>query len=126
MLSFMENDGDFRKNLRAELDYQGLTVKELCAKTGIAKATLDCYLGARATMPLADAAVKIARSLGVTVEYLVSGKIPAESDNTHKDIKYRDILDELPYLPENSLDSVRDIVKTIASKERSQRRMFNR
>jgi transcriptional regulator with XRE-family HTH domain len=65
---------NFRQNLRSELDYEGLTVKELSAKTGIAKATLDCYLGARANMPLADAAVKIARALGSTVEYLITGQ----------------------------------------------------
>jgi transcriptional regulator with XRE-family HTH domain len=64
----------FKNNLRAELDYLGLTVKELSAKTGIAKGTLDCYLGVRASMPPADAAVTIAKHLGVSVEYLVTGK----------------------------------------------------
>jgi transcriptional regulator with XRE-family HTH domain len=66
--------GDFKSNLRDELDFQGLTVKELSAKTGIAKGTLDCYLGVRASMPPADVAVKIARALGITVEYLISGE----------------------------------------------------
>lgn len=70
----MDITENFRQNLRNELDYQGLTVKELAAKTGIAKATLDCYLGARANLPLADSAVKIAQALGSTVEYLVTGQ----------------------------------------------------
>ena len=65
---------DFRANLRTELDYLGLTVKELSAKTGIAKGTLDCYLGARASMPPADIAVRIANALDATVEYLVTGQ----------------------------------------------------
>jgi transcriptional regulator with XRE-family HTH domain len=64
--------GYFRENLRNELDYQNITVKELCTKTGIPKATLECYLGTRANRPSADAALKIARSLGVTVEYLMA------------------------------------------------------
>ncbi|WP_232616740.1 helix-turn-helix domain-containing protein [Treponema primitia] len=64
----------FKKNLRTELDYLDLTVKELSAKTGIAKGTLDCYLGLRESMPPADIAVKIAKELGVSVEYLVTGK----------------------------------------------------
>jgi transcriptional regulator with XRE-family HTH domain len=64
----------FRENLRAELDYLDLTVKELSSKTGIAKGTLDCYLGVRASMPPADVAVKIANVLDVSVEYLVTGK----------------------------------------------------
>jgi transcriptional regulator with XRE-family HTH domain len=65
---------NFKKTLRAELDYLDLTVKELSASTGIAKGTLDCYLGARASMPPADIAVKIAKALGVSVEYLVTGE----------------------------------------------------
>jgi transcriptional regulator with XRE-family HTH domain len=64
---------EFKKNLRLELDYLDLTVKELSAKTGIAKGTLDCYLGVRASMPPADIAVKIANALGVSVEYLITG-----------------------------------------------------
>lgn len=60
--------------MRAELDYNNLTVKELSSKTGIAKGTLDCYLGLRASMPPADVAVKIANVLDVSVEYLVTGK----------------------------------------------------
>ena len=34
----------FRENLRNELDFQGLTVKELSAKTGIVKGTLDIVI----------------------------------------------------------------------------------
>jgi len=72
---------DFKENLRSELDYQGLTVKELSTKTGIAKGTLDCYLGVRASMPPADIAAKIASALDVTVEYLVTGQ---ESSKHHR------------------------------------------
>ena len=71
----------FKKNLRSELDYLNLTVKELCAKTGIAKGTLDGYLGVRASMPPADIACKISAALGVTVEYLITGK---EAENNQK------------------------------------------
>jgi transcriptional regulator with XRE-family HTH domain len=63
----------FRKTLREELDYQGMTVKELSAKSMVAKGALDSYLGKQASMPPADSAVRIAAALGVTVEYLVNG-----------------------------------------------------
>jgi transcriptional regulator with XRE-family HTH domain len=63
----------FRKTLREELDYQGMTVKELSAKSMVAKGALDTYLGKQASMPPADVAVRIASALGVTVEYLVNG-----------------------------------------------------
>jgi len=74
----MENE--FKANLRAELDYLGLTIKELSIKTEVAKGTLNCYLATRASMPPADIAVKIANVLGVTVEYLVTGKKPPEKE----------------------------------------------
>jgi transcriptional regulator with XRE-family HTH domain len=63
----------FRENLRRELAYSGLLVKELAARSGISKRTLDNYLNTRNYMPSADIAVNIARALGVSVEYLVTG-----------------------------------------------------
>ena len=65
---------NFRKTLRDELDYQGLTVKELASKSAVAKGAIDSYLGKQASMPPADTAVRIAAALGVTVEYLVNGE----------------------------------------------------
>ena len=64
---------NFRETLRDELDYQGLTVKELAAKSMVAKGAIDTYLGKQASMPPADTAVRIAAALGVTVEYLING-----------------------------------------------------
>ena len=64
----------FRKILRDELDYQGLTVKELAYKSNVQKGAIDSYLGKQASMPPADTAVRIAAALGVTVEYLVNGQ----------------------------------------------------
>ena len=64
----------FKDNLKSELSYQGILVKELAALTGISKNTLDNYLNVREYMPPADGAVKIAHALGVSVEYLITGK----------------------------------------------------
>jgi transcriptional regulator with XRE-family HTH domain len=74
----------FRKTLRDELDYQGLTVKELALKAEVAKGALDSYLGKQASMPPADTAVRIAAALGVTVEYLVNG----QDTNREKNIPF--------------------------------------
>ena len=67
-------DSIFKQTLRAEMDFQGIKVKELASRTGISPRTLEGYLGNRASIPPADVAFKIARSLNVTVEYLVTGE----------------------------------------------------
>jgi transcriptional regulator with XRE-family HTH domain len=64
----------FRENLKEELFLSGMMVKELAAQTGIKKYTLDNYLSVHNSTPSAEAAVKIARTLGVSVEYLVLGR----------------------------------------------------
>lgn len=64
----------FRENLRDELNYKDLRIKELSEKTKISIGTLNHYLAEKSTEPTAENAVKIARALGVTVEYLVTGK----------------------------------------------------
>jgi len=64
----------FSENLKGELEYKGIPVKELAYKTGIPKKTLDKYLLSNASMPPADKAVLIAQALDVSVEYLVTGK----------------------------------------------------
>ena len=71
----------FRENLKSELTYSGLLVKELAAQTGLKKHTIDNYLSVRGRMPSADAAVRIARVLGVSVEYLVTGSDTTENKN---------------------------------------------
>jgi transcriptional regulator with XRE-family HTH domain len=40
----------------------------------VKKKTLDSYLGIRGYTPSAEAAVRIAKALGVSVEYLVEGR----------------------------------------------------
>jgi transcriptional regulator with XRE-family HTH domain len=67
----------FRENLKQELSYHDMVVKELASLSGVHKRALDTYLREKASMPPADVAVSIARVLGVTVEYLVSGEEPA-------------------------------------------------
>ena len=64
----------FKENLKSELTFQDMLVKELSAKTGISKRTLDNYLRDNPANPTVENAVKIARALGVSVEYLVTGE----------------------------------------------------
>jgi transcriptional regulator with XRE-family HTH domain len=103
---------EFKTILRTELDYLGLTVKELSAKTGIAKGTLDCYLGSRASMPPADIAVKIANALGVTVEYLVTGQELKKQDKI-LDHNIRSIIQILLELNEKDIETILGLSKIL-------------
>jgi transcriptional regulator with XRE-family HTH domain len=64
----------FRENLKSQLEYSGITVKELADLSGVKKQTLDSYLSTHRNIPSAEIAVKIAKVLGVTVEYLIMGE----------------------------------------------------
>ncbi len=64
----------FKENLKNELEYKGMLVKELAFKTGLKRQSLDNYLSTHNTIPNAEVAVKIAQALGTTVEYLITGE----------------------------------------------------
>jgi len=63
----------FRDNLREAIDFAGFEQKELARKANISLRNIENYLRENAAIPSADKAVRIARALGVTVEYLVTG-----------------------------------------------------
>jgi len=88
----------FKENLKAELAYKNILVKELASISGVNRRTLDNYLREKGSSPSADAAVRIAGALGVTVEYLVTGREKRE-------------LNPMPFLPDlqvvfNNLESL--------------------
>jgi transcriptional regulator with XRE-family HTH domain len=84
----------FKENLKSELVYSGMLVKELAIKSGVNKFSLDNYLNARGQIPSVEAGYKIAHALGVSVEYLVTGIEKNE-----------------PEKPEKSSDDVRAIAR---------------
>ena len=63
----------FKENLKEQLSFSGMYVKELAALSGVKKQTIDSYLNTHSCMPSADAAVAIAKALGVSVEFLITG-----------------------------------------------------
>jgi len=56
------------------MDFSYIGQKELAAKTGLSLKTIENYVKKDSSIPSADKAVLIAQALGVTVEYLVTGK----------------------------------------------------
>jgi transcriptional regulator with XRE-family HTH domain len=79
----------FRENLKSQLEYSGMLVKELAVLSGVKKKTIDSYLGASGYTPSVETAVKIAKVLGVSVEFLVTG------EDTIKDRPLSSLRDEL-------------------------------
>lgn len=65
----------FRERLREQIAYLGLLDKEVAAQAGISKRTMDSYVGSESCMPSAEVAVRLAKVLGVSVEYLVTGEL---------------------------------------------------
>ena len=99
----------FNENLKGELGYKGISVKELAHATGIPKKTIDNYLLSNGSMPTADKAVAIAQALGVTVEYLVTGNAPPrKGQNRFLSPEVRSIADRVEPLPREK----RKIVET--------------
>ena len=74
----------FGENLKQELIYNGMVKKELSAASGVNKRAIDTYVRTKASMPPADIAVKIAKALGVTVEYLVTGEDSSMSKEVNR------------------------------------------
>ena len=74
----------FRDNLRETLDFLCLEQKELAARTGLSLKTIENYVKKESSIPSADKAVIIAQALGVTVEYLVTGKEIRQAGELYK------------------------------------------
>jgi len=108
------NGTAFKTNLRSALTSRGLTVRELSVITGVAKGTLDCYLGARASMPPADIAAKIASALGVTVECLVNGGHEAQArEGERRESNIGAVLRLLAELDERDVQTVLTVTKVL-------------
>lgn len=111
----------FKENLKIELSYKDMTVKELAFASGVNKRTIDQYLSAAAKMPSAENAVKIAAVLGVSVEYLVTGKNPApqtqatdmDSDHACFYKKYHSLIQKAESLSQAQLQAIEQLIALI-------------
>lgn len=111
-LSILVNTMGFKENLKAELSYKNMLVKELSVKTGISRRTLDNYLRDSPASPTVENAVKIARALDVSVEYLVTGTLSPNADGIPS-AETRHIQIELERLTENERLVVLDVIASL-------------
>jgi transcriptional regulator with XRE-family HTH domain len=91
----------FRENLREALDYSDLEQKELAYKANVSLRSIENYLRENGSVPVADKAVQIAQVLGVTVEYLVTGKNSPEEDYRFIDPEILKLVRIIKKLPKN-------------------------
>ncbi|MBR4684643.1 MAG: helix-turn-helix transcriptional regulator [Spirochaetia bacterium] len=99
---------DFRGRLREEIENSGLFDKEVADRAGITKRAIDSYVGARGCMPSADVAVRLARVLGCSVEYLVTGR---DTRQRHLDNKSRRIVQLFQRLSPEDQDTVLHLIE---------------
>jgi transcriptional regulator with XRE-family HTH domain len=112
----------FKENLKSELAYSGVIVKELAALSGVNKRTIDNYLNTHNTMPSADAAVRIAGALGVTVEYLVTGQKRQERNHLPLTLDPRVVLKNLESLNKRDRDIVLNLIKCLKDMEDAEKK----
>jgi len=107
----------FKENLKSELAYSGMLVKDLARLSGVNKRTIDNYLRGDGSMPSADAAVCIATVLGVSVEYLITGQERQEQKNMPHGHDPRLILKSLEALSKRDRKIVLSLIKSLKELE---------
>ncbi|MBP3366024.1 MAG: helix-turn-helix transcriptional regulator [Treponema sp.] len=104
---------DFRSRLREEIAFSGLSNKEVAARAEITKRALDSYVSSQSCMPSADVAVRLAKTLNTSVEYLVTGESAAAQSAKAKENGRRllHIYSSLPEPQRNLLLSIADDIQ---------------
>lgn len=108
----------FRENLRDEISYKGLQIKELAAMVGISYGSFLSYVDARAVIPNAQIAVKIAKALDVSVEYLVTGKEPTTNSSKENIQPYRNFIKEISDLSEEGWSKLEPLFIAMIQQEK--------
>ena len=103
----------FRDNLREALDFTSMEQKELAAKTGISLKTIENYVKKDSSVPSADKAVLIAQALGVTVEYLITGRKPDKTAVPATPPQNKELLDSISKLNKHNVEIITPLIKTL-------------
>jgi hypothetical protein len=108
------NADTFWKIVKKEVDRQNTSFEWLYRKTGIPKGTFSSWKN-RNVVPRADAAYRIADVLGVSVEYLLSGRDAGRVSNP----QLEDIVEVLISFDTTDLESVKALVRAMNKRYRS-------
>lgn len=103
----------FAENLKVELIYNGYKIKEFAEIIGVPYTTMLSYLGCKNKIPRVDVAVKIAKVLHTSVEYLITGK---EIDRT-KIVRHYPTTKEFLYLEPEEQKALSELIHHLAEKK---------
>ncbi len=106
---------EFKANLRDQLSYLGMTVQDLAEKSKISKRTIENYLSKRGSIPPADYACRMADVLGVSVEWLVTGREQKFSGERSEETELRFLVKKLSSLSPEVQNAVRTLVFAAAN-----------
>ena len=107
----------FAENVKFEMEFQDIQIKELSIKTGISKNTLDKYLFGKKVQPGVENAVKIATVLGVSVEYLVLGDSKIGDKNGTLVPENKEILDKYCKLNKFNRKTINDLLDSLLNRQ---------
>lgn len=101
---------DFKTRLKEEMEYKWFQHKELAAKANIKPRALLTYVATNPSMPPADVAVKIAKALDVSVEYLVTGE---DLLHNSKYAEIQEIVNDLSCLNKEQLSTIKKMIHAL-------------
>lgn len=107
----------FAENVKFEMDFQDIQMKELSIKTGISKNTLDKYLFGKKVQPGVENAVKIATALGVSVEYLVFGDFKSGEKSSFINSDYSVYIDKYKRLNKFNRKTIDDLIESLLTRQ---------
>lgn len=106
---------DLRTRLRNSIKKSGYLIKELAALANVNKRTLDKWIGLNPKTPNVIDFVMVAKALGVTAEYLVTG-----SDSSDPWLReHRDFIEDCKALTPEQFLAVETTAKTLAKTNRA-------
>lgn len=102
----------FWGNVESELAYRNISRKELAKKAGFAVSGMSLGLSHN-SIPSADVAVRIAKILDVSVEYLLG---LSENENDSPSPKINHIISDLKQLDDYDLETISTLTSRMAKK----------
>ena len=107
----------FAENVKFEMDFQDIQIKELSIKTGISKNTLDKYLFGKKVQPGVENAVKIANALAVSVEYLVFGNSENDPKSSYINSECSEYIEKYKKLSKFNRKTIDDLIESLLTRQ---------